>query len=227
VQQDYILRMIQQLSGFVSGLLLLRRSGKPSEAIQQIEDAYGRFTGLSATLVHALSEDDLIQLLRARGAVDPDRCWALAELMREEGLAWDELGNETEAVPRFLKSLRLYLEVLDIIEEMPGVLNVEGLEDMAERVSDYELNPPTRRKLVDYYTDTGRLDRAENIVLWSVDSDLATRETFANAAEFYERLTRMSDADLEKGGLSRDEAVDGLNRMVLLLDDREPLPIAE
>jgi hypothetical protein len=110
---------------------------------------------------------------------------------------------------------------------MPGVLNVEGLEDMAERVSDYELNPPTRRKLVDYYTDTGRLDRAENIVLWSVDSDLATRETFANAAEFYERLTRMSDADLEKGGLSRDEAVEGLNRMMLLLDDREPLPIAE
>ncbi|MCC6791359.1 MAG: hypothetical protein IT336_06735 [Thermomicrobiales bacterium] len=225
MQQDYILRMIQQLSGFVAGMLLLRRSGKPVEAIQQIEDAYGRFTGLSATLVHAISEDDLIQLLRARGGVDPDRCWALAELMREEGLAYEEMGNEAESVPRFLKSLRLYLEVLDTIEEMPGVLNVEGLEDMAERVADYELNPPTRRKLVDYLTDTGRLDRAENIVLWSAESEHATRETYANAAEFYERLTRMTDADLERGNLSRDEVIQGLDRMLALLDDREPLPI--
>lgn len=227
MQQDYILRMIQQLSGFVSGMLLLRRSGKPAEAIHQIEDAYGRFTGLSATLVHAISEDDLVQLLRARGGIDPDRCWALAELMREEGLAYDELGNDAESAPRFLKSLRLYLEVLDVIEEMPGVLNVEGLEDVAERVSDYELNPPTRRKLVDYFTDTGRLDQAENLVLWSVESEFATRETYANAVEFYERLLRMSVEEIETGGLSREEAAHGLESMLLLLDDREPLPIAE
>lgn len=225
MQQDYILRMIQQLSGFVRALLLLRQSGRPAEAIQQIEDAYGRFSGLSATLIHAISEDDLVQILRARGGIDPDRCWALAELMREEALAYEELGKESEAVPRFLKSLRLYLEVIDVIEEMPGALSVDGLEEVAERVSDYELNPPTRRKLVEYYTDTGRFDRAENLVLWSMDSAYATRATIADAVAFYDRLTRIADAELERGGLSRDEVAQGLERMLAQLDDREPLPI--
>jgi tetratricopeptide (TPR) repeat protein len=225
VQQDYILRMIQQLSGFVTGMLLLRRSGRSAEAIQQIEDAYGRFSGLSATLVHAISEDDLIQLLRARGGVDPDRAWALAELLREEALAYDELGNQAEAEPRYLKSLRLYLEVLDVIEEMPGVLNVDGLEAVVERVSDLDLTPSTRRRLVEYFTDTGRFDRAENLVLWSVDDPNPARETVEDAAVFYERLHRMADDELERGGLSRDEVEQGLERMLALLDDSEPAAI--
>lgn len=217
VQQDYILRMIQQLSGFVTGLLQLRRSGRTSEALHQIEDAYGRFTGLSATLVHAISEDDLIQLLRARGGVDPDRAWALAELMREEALVYDQLGNEGEATPRFLKSLRLYLEVLDVIEEMPGVLNVDGLEEVAERIADLELTPTTRLKLVDYYTGTARFDRAENIVLWNVEASAESPAAANEAIAFYDGLLRYADVDLEEGGLSREEVEDGLARMQTLL----------
>jgi hypothetical protein len=218
--------MIQQLSGFVTGLLQLRKSGRTTEAIQQIEDAYGRFTGLSATLVHAISEDDLIQLLRARGGVDPDRAWALAELLREEAVAYEELGNESEAVPRFLKSLRLYLEVLDVIEELPGLLNVDGLETVAERVADLDLTPTTRLRLVDYYVETSRFDRAENIVLWTVESPGVTRDVIEDAVAFYDRLRGLNDLDLERGGLSREEVEHGLTRMLEMLDDSEPVAIA-
>src|SRR5215212_6529199 len=180
--------MIQQLSGFVTSLLHMRQSGRTTEAIQQIEDAYGRFTGLSATLVHAISEDDLVQLLRARGGIDPDRAWALAELMREEALTYDELGNEAEATPRFLKSLRLYLEVLDVIEEMPGVFNVDGLEEVAERVSDLELTASTRSRLVQYYVDTRRFDRAENIVLWNLEAARESAKAINEGVAFYDEL---------------------------------------
>ena len=194
------------------------------EAIHQIEDAYGRFTGLSATLIHAISEDDLIQLLRARGGVDPDRAWALAELMREEALAYGELDNETEATPRLLKSLRLYLEVLDAIEEMPGVLNVDGLEDVAERVADLELTPATRTKLVEYYAGTRRFDRAENIVLWRLESAGGSVDSVKEAIAFYDGLAGFSELDLEEGGLSRGEVDDGLSRMLTLLAELEAAP---
>src|SRR5215213_3912911 len=224
MQQDYILRMIQQLSGFVTGLLQLRKSGRSTEALHQIEDAYGRFTGLSATLIHAISEDDLVQLLRARGGIDPDRAWALAELMREEALTYDELGNEAEATPRFLKSLRLYLEVLDIIEEMPGVLNVDGLEEVAERISDLELTASTRSKLVQYYVDTSRFDRAENVVLWNLESSGESAEAVDEGVAFYEELQGMADRDLEEGGLSRDEVDQGLERLLDLQGTLETVP---
>jgi hypothetical protein len=216
--------MIQQLSGFVTGLLHLRQAGRTTEAIQQIEDAYGRFTGLSATLVHAISEDDLIQLLRARGGVDPDRAWALAELMREEAIAYDELGNEAEGTPRFLKSLRLYLEVLDVIEELPGLLNVNGLEEVAERVADFDLTPTTRLKLIEYYTATARFDRAENYVLWWVESSGESSEAVEDAVTFYDELRGKPDGELEQGGLPREEVDQGLARMLAILDEREPAP---
>jgi hypothetical protein len=224
VQQDYILRMIQQLSGFVTGLLQLRKSGRSTEALHQIENAYGRFTGLSATLIHAISEDDLIQLLRARGGIDPDRAWALAELMREEALTYDELGQEAEATPRFLKSLRLYLEVLDVIEEMPGVLNVNGLEEVAEHVSDLELTASTRSGLVKYYVDTRRFDRAENIVLWNLETAGESAEAVNEGVVFYDELQRLTDRDLEGGGLSRDEVDQGLERLLELKGTLETVP---
>jgi len=224
MQQDYILRMIQQLSGFVTGLLQLRKSGRSTEALHQIEDAYGRFTGLSATLIHAISEDDLVQLLRARGGIDPDRAWALAELMREEALTYDELGNEAEATPRFLKSLRLYLEVLDVIEEMPGVLNVDGLEEVAERVSDLELTASTRSRLVQYYVDTRRFDRAENIVLWNLEAAGESAKAINEGVAFYDELQGMADRDLEEGGLSRDEVDQGLERLLDLQGTVETVP---
>lgn len=219
--------MIQQLSGFISGVMQLRKGGKAEEAVEQIQDAIGRFSGLSATLVHAISEDDLIQLLRARGGVDPDRAWALAELLREEALAYDELENLDEAGPRYLKSLRLYLEVLDVIEEMPNLLNVDGLEEVVDKVSDFELLRPTRLRLVDYFVATGRFDRAENVVQWSVDSAKATRTTVEDAVAFYEGLSRRSAGELEEGGLSNVEVEQGLTGMLELLDDRELFAIEE
>jgi hypothetical protein len=212
------------LSGFVTGLLQLRKSGRSTEALHQIENAYGRFTGLSATLIHAISEDDLIQLLRARGGIDPDRAWALAELMREEALTYDELGQEAEATPRFLKSLRLYLEVLDVIEEMPGVLNVNGLEEVAEHVSDLELTASTRSGLVKYYVDTRRFDRAENIVLWNLETAGESAEAVNEGVVFYDELQRLTDRDLEGGGLSRDEVDQGLERLLELKGTLETVP---
>jgi hypothetical protein len=208
----------------VTGLLQLRKSGRSTEALHQIENAYGRFTGLSATLIHAISEDDLIQLLRARGGIDPDRAWALAELMREEALTYDELGQEAEATPRFLKSLRLYLEVLDVIEEMPGVLNVNGLEEVAEHVSDLELTASTRSGLVKYYVDTRRFDRAENIVLWNLETAGESAEAVNEGVVFYDELQRLTDRDLEGGGLSRDEVDQGLERLLELKGTLETVP---
>lgn len=225
MHQDYILRMIQQLSGFVAGLMFLRQHGRAGEALQQIEDAYGRFTGLSGTLIHAISEDDLIELLRARGGLDPDRTWALAELLREEALTFEELDELEEATPRFLKSARLYLEVLDEIEHLPGQLDVTGLETVIERIEQLDLSDPTRQKLIVHFVDTGRFDRAENIVLWSVEPDDASRERLTDALAFYEGLFRRPDRELEEGGLPREEVRHGLDAIARRLDDRPPVAI--
>ncbi len=225
MQQDYLLRMIQQLGGFISGVMQLRRGGKSEEAILQIQDAIGRFSGLSGTLVHAISEDDLIELLRARGGIDPDRAWALAELLREEALAFDELDQHDEAAPRYLKSLRLYLEVFDVMEDMPDILKVDGLEEVIEKISGYDLSRPTRLRLIAYFVDTQRFDRGENVVLWSVESAPTSRMTIKDAIDFYEALIRLPERDLELGGLPIEEVRHGLQSMLDLMNNLDPAAI--
>lgn len=208
MHQDYLLRMIQQLSSFVAGLKQLRGNKQWEQLHVQIGEGIGRFAGLNASLIHAISEDDLIQLLSARGGIDLDRWWALAELLREEGLALEEQGDPLGAHRALSKSLRLYLEVLAEVEEVPHFLNVTDLEDVIERMMEHELIRSTRLALVDYLLDTGRLDAAENVTLMALDGPDPSATDDARA--FYDGLLRLSDDQLREGGLSRDEVESGL-----------------
>jgi tetratricopeptide (TPR) repeat protein len=211
VQQDWLLRMIAQLSTFVMGIKRMREQKQWEEVHEQIGDGIGRFVGLNASLVHAISEDDLIQLLSTRGGVDLDRWWALAELLREEGLALEEQGDTAGAERAFAKSLRLYLEVLHEAEEVPTYLNVTDLEAVITRMLDRDLSRSTRLALIEYLVDTGRYDQAENVALWALDGPDA--RALDDARAFYESLRAKSDAELEAGGLSREEIALGLDAL--------------
>jgi hypothetical protein len=203
--------MIAQLSTFVMGIKRLREQKQWEEVHEQIGDGIGRFVGLNASLVHAISEDDLIQLLSTRGGVDLDRWWALAELLREEGLALEEQGDTAGAERAFAKSLRLYLEVLHEAEEVPTYLNVTDLEAVITRMLDRDLSRSTRLALIEYLVDTGRYDQAENVALWALDGPDA--RALDDARAFYESLRAKSDAELEAGGLSREEIALGLDAL--------------
>lgn len=211
MQQDWLLRMIAQLSTFVMGIKRLREQKLWTEVHEQIEGGIERFAGLNASLVHAISEDDLVQLLSTRGGIDLDRWWALAALLREEGLALDEQGAGAGAERAFAKSLRMYLEVLSEAEEVPEYLNVTELEDVIARMIDRDLTRTTRLALVEFLRTTGRLESAENIVQWALEG--SDPNAASDAAEFYRVLGRMTDRELEEGGLSRTEVTDALSAL--------------
>lgn len=224
MHQDYILRMIQQLSGFLIRVLRLREEGEYEAALTELTDAYGRIAGLPATLVHALSEEDLIAMLRSQGRLDPERCFALAELLREEALVYDDLGNEQESAPRFLKALRLYLEAFEEPADLPAEMEVSGLEQVIDRLGDQPLPGPTRRRLIEYLVMTGRFDRAENVLLWALELPDPAGELRREAIAFYELLLRKPDGELAEGGLPREEVEAGLERVRQLPELPAPRP---
>ncbi|MER3437615.1 MAG: hypothetical protein C4346_08520 [Chloroflexota bacterium] len=213
MHQDYILRMIEQLSGVVRRVLRLRDEGEHDAALTEVTDAYGRIAGLPATLVHALSEENLIAMLRSQGRLDPERCFVLAELLREEALVYEAMANEAESAPRFRKALRLYLEAFEDPTDLPAALDVSGLEDLIDRLGDQPLPEPTRRRVINYLVLTGRFDRAENILLWHLELPDLSGEARREAVAFYEALLRKPDHELAEGGLPREEVEAGLERL--------------
>jgi tetratricopeptide (TPR) repeat protein len=210
--QDYILRMVQQFSGFLTRILRLREEGKTEEALALISDAYGKLAGLPASLVQALSEDDLLTLLRAPGRLDPERCLALAELLREEAHTYDAVERYDESYPRYLKALRLYLEVVGEDEDLVSQ-RIPGLDDVIDQLAGLDLPEATANRLVAYLEEAGRFDQAENVLLNQVDGAADTRAATDAVIRFYRRLWVKSDAELIVGGLTRDEVAEGLARL--------------
>ncbi len=212
IRQDYLMRMIQQLSGVLARVPELRAGGKPDEALDEIGDAYGRFAGLNPSLVHVLGDEDLVALLRARGGLDPQRTYALAELLREEAEIYAEGGRLDEALPRDRKALRLYLEVLPELEDAPSPPDLAGLDAVVARLAASDIPRAAQALLLRHYEVAGRYDQAEDLLFDLLDADDAP-ETAELARAFYARLLALPDAALRAGNLPREEVEEGLARL--------------
>lgn len=210
MHQDYILRMIQQMGLFVTGILQRRKDGNDEQALVEIEEAYGRMTGLHASMVHGLSEDDLVNIMTAQGSIHPERFVAMAILLHEEGDIYSDHNQVNEALPRMQKALRLYLEAWERSDTLRHE-TIPGLDQTITWVAGYPVTPDTRLLLLDYLEEKGRFDEAENLVLDWVDGE--SDEAFGYATGFYMRLLDRSDAELIVGGLTRDEVRTGLESL--------------
>ncbi len=210
MHQDYILRMIQQMGLFVSGIVQRRKDGNDGQALIEIEEAYGRMTGLHASLVHGLTEDDLIAMMTAQGSIHPERFVAMAILLHEEGDIYSARDDIAQALPRMQKALRLYLEAWERSDALRHE-TIPGLDQTITWMSGYPTTPDTRLLLLDYLEAKGRYDEAEDIVLdWVGDE---SDEAFDYADAYYRRLLELSDAELIVGGLTRDEVRAGLDAL--------------
>ncbi len=210
MHQDYILRMIQQMGLFVTGILQRRKDGNDEQALIEIEEAYGRMTGLHASLVHGLSEDDLVNMMTAQGAIHPERFVAMAILLHEEGDIYSDRDDVAQALPRMQKALRLYLEAWERSDTLRHE-TIPGLDQTVSWMAGYPITPDTRLLLIDYLEEKGRFDEAENLVLDWVGG--GSDEAFDYATRFYTRLLERSDPELIVGGLTRDEVRAGLESL--------------
>jgi hypothetical protein len=211
--QDYILRMIQQLSGVILRITRLREEGKTEQALEATSEAFGTLGGLNASLVHALSEDDLVQLLRARGAIDADRCYALAEILREEASIYEDLDQPEEALPRYLKSLRLHLEAFPDSRDAPTELSVGALADLIAHVPAGAMSPSTFDDLVLFLTESGAYALAENVLLERLEAFSEDESVRRIGETFYRSVLDQPDDGIDAGGLTREEAEEGLASM--------------
>jgi hypothetical protein len=208
MHQDYVLRMIQQMTQVITRALGLRRDGEFDAALAEVSHAYGLLAGMPQSLVHGLSEDDLIRMLGVQGYLASDRCLAIAELLREEAEIHDDLGNEHEAIPRYRKSLRFYLETLDGTEDLRSA-DIPSLDEVIRALSGHVVSEGTRRLLLPYLEETGQFDQLENALMaWIDHGGGETARDTAIAA--YRRLLERSDAELIVGGLTRGEIHEAL-----------------
>lgn len=215
--KDYILRMIERMGRFLTVIMGLRKQDKDEEALIYINDVMQQTVGLSSNFINSLSDEMLLQMLSPLGALHVDNALWIAGLLNAEGDIYTDKGDGNGSYYRYLKALTLLLEVL---RQEPGIEDTDffaTIHGLLVKLEPFELPPATKLRLFAYYEQLGRYAQAEDVLyerLEASDTMQADRQKFLEAGQaFYARLLRKSDADLQQGNFSREEAEEGLAQL--------------
>lgn len=112
-QQDYILRLIEQVGAVLRAMLNTMREQRPEEALAVSREALGTLTGLPDALAESLTAEGLLSLLSAGGTLEARRTLLVAEVLVRRGEALDMAGEEEAAARERRKALALLVAVRD------------------------------------------------------------------------------------------------------------------
>jgi hypothetical protein len=205
--------MIQDMSAFMTRIVQLRREKKSEDALLLLADETTKLSGIPPSLVYALSDDDLIETLQARGAMEAVRCYSLAELFREEGAIYEERGEHGEALLRFTKAARLYGEALGRAEGDENLPTVEGVRATLALTHAADLPIATIDLLIEELLGHDVYDLVDNM-LFELLQDEPDEEVSRLAVEAYRIMLTASDEVLSAAGIARTEIETSLSTLM-------------
>lgn len=213
LRKDYLLSMMEELTSAVASVLGLRRENKHVEALKQLDDLFNKQFRLRSDLLRRLPPEQIIELFRLGPGIEADKLQQVARILEEEAVIYLETSRTDEGIRILMKSLHLYL-----YSDLNGA--TRNLQVLPERIAcivklvhEYELLPETSKLLAVHYERENRLDEAADVwfgLAWEQPELLAEAETF------YSQLLDKTNAELELGGISRQEVTEGLTEITQL-----------
>ena len=201
IRQDYFMRMVQRLAQALAQALFHKGRQEFEQAEHELNSALEECFGLGAQLPDL---EQIIALCASEGGADT--MVRLADVFAERGELHRARGNTSNAPHDNALALGLYLEVLH--SGLVSIDLIQKSETLIERTTATRLPAAVLKRLLRYYEARGLLGRAEDVLYdWLDTKDPLAPE---GGLDFYQRVSKNSDEDLSRGGLSRDEVEQGL-----------------
>ncbi|GAC1392578.1 MAG: hypothetical protein NVS4B11_25630 [Ktedonobacteraceae bacterium] len=213
INKDYILRIAEKFGRAMAIILHLREYNKHEEALIYVDDLLLQMTGLTSRFINSVSDEMLIQALSPLGVLNVDKCLWIAKLLKAEGEIYEEQGNADESYYRYLKSLHLYLLALSHEATMQDANLYNDIQELLNKLEDYELPLSMKQMLFPYYEQIGKYDKAEDILFEILEANTINNAFVEDGRAFYARLRTKDDADLLVGNFSQDEVKEGLAQL--------------
>jgi hypothetical protein len=210
-RDDYIMRMIRQFGQIYAYILGMRRRGQHPLALIAIDNAYRERLGLGTEAVATLSDTQLLALVRFGETADTWRDVGafVAALLYNEAAILEVQGQPDDAAPRATLALQLLLEC-ELAGDLPLPEYAPPRDELLTMLRDYELPAKTRVALFTIFAREGGYARAEDALGSLLDERPADEALLSAGLTFYEGLLDHDDAELEAGGLPRDEVLSAL-----------------
>ena len=145
-------------------------------------------------------------------------CFFVAALLKTEGDIFANLEKQDESYYRHLKALNLFLRLFLHGKDIEELKLFPNIDDLVQKLEEYELPLPTNQQLFRYYEKAGRYAKAEDVLFEMLEADVLPQDMVTEGMNFYQRLLAKSDDELLLGNLSRDELADGLRQVEAMQD---------
>lgn len=207
IRRDYILRMVAEMVQMLLRVASLKHRQEYEQALREVDAALRLVRGSDADSAAVQTVDAWVALCRKHESAASGLMVPVADLLREQGEIFALQGRPESGHTRRL-ALGVYLEA---IRSGDTFITVELLDKVEQLIEGTRQLPPSAdilSRLVQYFEARGNYARAEDAVFaWLEIGDTQAREA---GRTFYERLLKLDDATLERGGLPRAEAEQGM-----------------
>lgn len=218
-QRDYILRIAEEFGRALAQVIYQNKQIRDYSAGRNfIDEQCKQALGVGLGFIHSMPEETLLSLLTSFGTLNTEKCWLLATLLKAEGDIFEQQGDSNASYYSYLKSLNLVLEVLLLDPTISSTDFIPELEGLLYKLSEYELPAKTKLMLFQYFNQSGKYARAEDVLYEMLESEEPDAEILKCGFTFYQELKKKSDAALSIGNFSREEVEEGLARLEELTD---------
>jgi hypothetical protein len=207
IRRDYVLRMVQEMAQVLARVVLLKHRHEYDQALKEINDALRALREDGEAPGAETSLEEWIELCQRHESAASGLMIAVADLVKEQGDLCAFRQQAAESHRASALSLGLFLEALVTGNTFVSAELLLRVEELIERTSGAPLPPGVLRRLVTYYELRGKLAKAEDVLFdWLETGDGSARD---EGLAFYQRQSDKTDAELEQGGLPREEVGQG------------------
>jgi len=204
--------LIRKFSEIIKRILKKIEAGEYEKALTDIDGAFKDFFRLGSKFFNALTEENLLDMVKTNNIIDVDKCIIISKLLLEEGRALEKLYKDNESFFIYQKSLYLYIEAyIHVEEEVELEEYFQDIEILLSTISDYKLTIKLQKQIVKYYFKDGKYDIAENLLYEILEEEDYTQDSLVYVLKFYNDLLTKDDQELIKANLPREEVLDSKN----------------
>lgn len=108
MENEKVLKLIDEVSEVLSLLIELRKKGRFREALEKIDETILNYFKLDTNFLYSVSEDFLVDALKEEKGISSEQMATLAEILSEKGNILLEQNNLLESQKVLKNTLKLY-----------------------------------------------------------------------------------------------------------------------
>lgn len=213
LKDDWLMRIIKQSARMMGNILAQINTKNLDEAQVEIDAALDQYVGIDSSAAEHMSPEEMMARLGTGEMGGAGKLIFMTDLLQAEAMICSAEGDETGAYNRRVKALAVRLE-LAVGRDLSNANFDATIDDLIAALEEYVVPTPIVEKLFGYYEKSQQYDLAADTLDDLIDGDHFTAENMTDEGlAFYERLLRMTDTELNVGGITRDEVQAGFDAL--------------